>query len=135
MYFFLEKKMFFCLFCFLIFFFIFFLCFFEFLTLFCCQFSIFWILSKLIRLLRNLMEVTTEHQKWPKISTNSVKALLLPEGQKTLGNGRSPRQEQEVSPRSELYLLVIYYLVFAWQCIFWNILTFSEPILLGFDIN
>ena len=39
---------------------------------------------KLIRLLQKQAEVTTEHQKWPKISTNNMKALLLPEGQKKL---------------------------------------------------
>ena len=66
-------------------------------------FFIFLFCSKLLRLLINVTEVTTEHQKWLKISTNSVKS---PKGKKSLGLGRSPPQELEVSPRSGLYLLV-----------------------------
>ena len=46
------------------------------------------------------MEVTTEHQKWRKISTNSVISSF------DSAECRSPQQELEVSPRSGLYLLV-----------------------------
>ena len=57
--------------------------------------------SKLLRLLLNVMEVTTEHQKLATISTNSDKRFFfLPEGQNSL-------QELEVSPHSGLYLLVL----------------------------
>ena len=44
------------------------------------------------------MEVTNEHQKWLKISTQSGKKWLT----------GSPPQELEVSPRSGLYLLVYF---------------------------
>ena len=64
-------------------------CIFEIFLLFCI------FCSKLPRLLLKVTEVTTEHKKWPKISTNSVKSL-----------GRSPMQELQVSPLSGLYLLV-----------------------------
>ena len=38
----------------------------------------FWTLFKVtIRLLINVPEVTTEHQKWLEISTNSVKSITL----------------------------------------------------------
>ena len=53
--------------------------------------------SKLLRLLINVTEVTTEHQKLLKIGTNRIKAFFLPEGQKSLG--QSPPQELEISPR------------------------------------
>ena len=46
------------------------------------------------------MEVTTEQQKWRKISTNSVISTFA------LAKYRSPQQKLEVSPRSGLYLLV-----------------------------
>ena len=53
------------------------------------------------------MEVTTEHQKWPQISTNSVKSpFFVRRAKKTLAIGRSPSQELEVSQHSGLYLLV-----------------------------
>ena len=38
--------------------------------------------SKLLRLLLKVTEVTTEHQKWLKVSQNSLKNFFLPEGQK-----------------------------------------------------
>ena len=54
---------------------------------------------------------TTEHQKWPKISTNSVKNIcFFPRSPKKASTrGRSPPQVLEVSLRSGLYLLVKYY--------------------------
>ena len=55
--------------------------------------------SKLLGLLLNVMEVTTEHQEWPIIGTTSVKSSV---------EGGSPLQELEVSLRSGLYLLVCY---------------------------
>ena len=42
--------------------------------------------------------VTTEHQKWPKISQNSIISAFFAQ--------RSRKQELEVGPRSMLYLLV-----------------------------
>ena len=71
--------------------------------IFFCFFGFFLFCSKLLRLLINVTEVTTEHQKWLKISTKDVKG---PKGKKSLGLSRRPPQELEVSPRSELYLLV-----------------------------
>ena len=38
--------------------------------------------SKLLQLLLNLTEVTTEHQEFPKINTNSVKSSFFTEGEK-----------------------------------------------------
>ena len=63
-----------------------------------------WILcifSKLLRLLLSIMYVSIEHQKWPKMSTNSIKRP-----NKSLGKGQSPPQELEVSLHSGLDLLV-----------------------------
>ena len=51
-----------------------FLRFLDFLDFYFTFYYFFGILSKLLRVLRNITEVTTEHQKWPKISTNSVKS-------------------------------------------------------------
>ena len=63
--------------------------------------------SKLLRLLINITEITTEHQKWLKISTNSVKSsFFVRRAKKASSEGRSPPQELEVSPHSGLYLLV-----------------------------
>ena len=47
--------------------------FFDFFSEFLIFFRIFldFFSPKLLRLLLNFKEVTTEHQKWPKISTNS----------------------------------------------------------------
>ena len=60
------------------------------------------------RLLLKVTEVTTEHQKWPKIGQNSIIRFFLPERQKQpSAEGRSPPQELEVGPRSEPYLLVL----------------------------
>ena len=50
-------------------------------------------------LLLKVTEVTTEHQKWPKVSQNRMKGSFLPEGQnKPSAGGRSPPQELEVKP-------------------------------------
>ena len=49
----------------------------------------------LLRLLLNVTEVTTEHQKWPKISTKSMKSSFF-----------ARMAKKKVSPRSGLYLLV-----------------------------
>ena len=52
-----------------------FLGFFVFIVFF---FLIFWLFSKLLRLLlKKVTEVTTEHQKWPEISTNSVTSFFF----------------------------------------------------------
>ena len=66
---------------------------------FCLDFlqSNYWLLLK-------TTEGTTEHQKWPKIGTNTVKSTFLARKKKSLG--RCPPQELEVSPRIGLYLLV-----------------------------
>ena len=81
---------------------------FRFLEIYCFDiFLFFFFFSKLLRLLLNVTEVTTEHQKWPKISTNSVKSSFIARrGKKASAEGRSPSQELEVSPRSRLYLIV-----------------------------
>ena len=50
---------------------------------------------KKLKLLLKVTEITTEHQKWPKISKNSKKTVR-----------QNPPQELEVSPRSGLYFLV-----------------------------
>ena len=72
------------------------------------KFSKSTLFSKLIRLLLKITEVTTEHQKLPKISTNSKKTFFLHEWQKKVSaKGQSPAQELEVSLHSRLYLLVI----------------------------
>ena len=52
---------------------------------FVCK-DFFLLFSKLLRLLLKITEVSTEHKKWPKISTNSGKSsLFLPKGEKSLG--------------------------------------------------
>ena len=67
---------------------------------------IFLFFSKLLTLLINFTEVTTEHQKWPKIITNSVKRRFFARRpKKASAEGLSSPQELEVSPRSGLYLL------------------------------
>ena len=46
------------------------------------------------------MEVTTEHQKWPKISTNSMNSSFLAQRAKEASSeGRSPPQELKVRER------------------------------------
>ena len=50
--------------------------------------------SKLLRFQLKMMEVTTEHQKRPKIRANSVKGSFLPKGQK------NPRPKAEALRRS-----------------------------------
>ena len=52
--------------------------FFEFLLTFLDFLSdCFGFFLKLLRLLLSVTEVTTEHQKWPNISTNSVKSSFF----------------------------------------------------------
>ena len=64
---------------------------------------IFWIIFKVtIRLLLKVPEFTTEHQKWPKLSKNSMKHPFFARGAK-----KSPLPEIEISPCSGIYLLVI----------------------------
>ena len=59
----------------------------------------------LLRLLLNGTEVTTEHNKWPKISTKSVKSYFFcKKGKKSLD--QSPLQELEERPHNGLYLVV-----------------------------
>ena len=70
-------------------------------------FGFFGFFSKLLGLLLNVREVTTEHGKWPKISTNSVKSSFFAWRKKVLAEGRSPSQELEVSPSSGLYLVLL----------------------------
>ena len=59
--------------------------FFDFFVGYFGFFGFFRFFSKLLRLLLNVTEFTNEHQKLPKISTNSVKSI-----------GQSPPQELEV---------------------------------------
>ena len=59
--------------------------------------------SKFLKLLLKGTEVTTEHQKIPKISFKSIKKACFCL-QKSLG--KSPLQKLEESPFSGLYLLV-----------------------------
>ena len=66
---------------------------FFYLVLICLDF---YFLLKCLRLLVKFTEVTTEHQKLPKTSKNSMKGL-----------SRSPLQELEVGPRSGPYLLLL----------------------------
>ena len=52
--------------------------------------------------------VTTGHQKLPKMGQNSIISFFFARrAKKTSAEGRSPPQELEVSPRSGLYLLVL----------------------------
>ena len=63
--------------------------------------------SNLLRLLLKVTEVTTEHQKWPKVSQNSIKSSFFAQrAKKALAEGRRPPQELEVGLRSGPYLLV-----------------------------
>ena len=58
-------------------------------------------------LLLKVTEVTTVHQKWRKVSQNSIKiSFFARRAKKALAEGRSPLLELEESPRSGLYLLV-----------------------------
>ena len=56
-------------------------------------FLIFWTLSKLLRLLLNVTEITTEHQKRLKIRTNSVESSFFSEGQEASAKAKNPPQE------------------------------------------
>ena len=71
-------------------------------------FSLFFLfLSKLIRLLLNVIMVTTGHQKLLKIGQNSIKSSFFARrAKKASAEGRSPPQELEVGLRSGPYLLV-----------------------------
>ena len=53
-------------------------------------FDFFLFFSKLLRSLLNVTEVTIEHQKWPKISTNSMKSFFCLKGKKSLGRMPKP---------------------------------------------
>ena len=65
--------------------------------------------KNLLRLLLNNTEVTTEHQKGPNKSTNSIKSYFFAQrAKRALAKGPSPTQELKVSPHSRLYLLVLY---------------------------
>ena len=70
-----------------------------------CLGIFFGLFLKLLRLLLKIMEVATDHHKWPKIAQTAWKALFLPKGQKSLG--QSLLQELEVNPHSGLDLLVL----------------------------
>ena len=59
------------------------------------EFLIFLVLF--LKVLMLLLTVTTEHQKWPKINTNSVKSTFLPKGQKSVGRRLKP----SAGPRSK----------------------------------
>ena len=53
----------------------------------------------LLRLLLKVTEVTTEHQKWPKVSQNSIKSSFFARrAKKAVAGGQSPPQELEVKP-------------------------------------
>ena len=55
-------------------------------------------------LLLKVTEVTTEHQKWPKIINNRIKRSFYgqrPNGKKASNKGRSPLQELEVGRVSD----------------------------------
>ena len=54
---------------------------------------------KLVRLLLKVTEITTEHQKWPKVSQNRIKSSFFCQRAKnTSAGGQSPLQELEVKP-------------------------------------
>ena len=75
-------------------------------------FIFFWIFflgifSKSLRLLLKVTEVTTGHQKWPKMGQSSIiSSFFARRTKKALDEGQSPPQELEVGPRSGLYILV-----------------------------
>ena len=55
--------------------------------------------KKLLRLLLNVIKVTTRNQNWPKIGQNSIiSSFFCLEGKTSLG--QSPPQELEVGPHS-----------------------------------
>ena len=61
----------------------------DFLKFFVLLVFIYRFFSKLLRLLLNVMEVTIEHQKCPKIGTNSMKSLFCQKGKTSLGQRQS----------------------------------------------
>ena len=70
-------------------------------------FRFFGLFSRLLRLLLNVTKVTTEHRKWPKISTNSVKSFFLAQrAKKASAESQSSPQELEEGPPSGPHLLV-----------------------------
>ena len=54
--------------------------------------------SKVQRLLLKVIEVTTEHQKWPKVSQNSILKKFAQRAKKNLARGQIPPQDLEVKP-------------------------------------
>ena len=81
--------------------------FFDFLD-FCFGFlKIFWNIFNLLRLLLNVTEVTTGHQKWPKMDQKSkISSFFAQRAKQASTEGQSLPQELEVGPRSGPYLLV-----------------------------
>ena len=70
-------------------------------------YEIFWVFFFNVRLL-NITEVTTEHQKWPKISTKSVESpFFAPRAKKASVEDRSPPPELKVGLCSGPYLHVL----------------------------
>ena len=62
---------------------------------------------KLLMLLLKITEVTTGHQKLPKVGQNSIRrSFFARRAKKASSGGRSPPQELEVGPRSGPYILV-----------------------------
>ena len=71
------------------------------------QISLYLDFQKLQRLLFKFTNVNTEHQKWPKMSQNSIiRSFFARRAKKASAEGRSPPQELEVVPRSGPYLPV-----------------------------
>ena len=56
--------------------------------------------SKLLILLLTATNVSTEHQKWPKIGQNSLISPFRPKGKKASAKGQSSPQELEVGKHS-----------------------------------
>ena len=86
--------------------------FFEFFWIFKIFFGfflVFWgFLSKLLRSLLNVIKVTTEHKKLPKMGQNSIISSFFDRrAKKAWAKGQSPPQERKVGPCSGPYLLVL----------------------------
>ena len=63
---------------------------------------------QIISLLLKVTKVATEHKKLPKMGQNSIiDSFFAQRAKKSLDEGRSPPQEQEVGPHSGPYLLVL----------------------------
>ena len=53
----------------------------------------------LLRLLLQVTEFTTEQQKWPKVSQNTIKSFCFAQmAKKASAEGQSPPQELKVKP-------------------------------------